>query len=137
MRTRAVHTENPLDRSMKIKRALSHGTFMFLFTFVGGNVHIRSKDDWLYHWRRTLVYKTCRQRYKEWQELGARVVKNSAAAKIVKMVLTLFSSHRKNLFAARCECLHLIKKNSQWMFARCEFFLIRSKYSQQAASFLQ
>ena len=36
--------------------------------------------------------------------------------------------HRKNWFAARCECLHLIKKNSQCLFAWCELFLIRCKY---------
>ena len=48
--------------------------------------------------------------------------------------LSLFSSHRKNWFAARCECLHLIKKNSQCSFAYCEFFLIRCKYSQRAAN---
>ena len=48
--------------------------------------------------------------------------------------LSLFSSHRKNWFAARCECLHLIKKNLQCLFAWCEFFLIRCKYSQRAAN---
>ena len=37
MRTRAVGTENPLDRSMKIKRASSHGTLVFLFTFFVGD----------------------------------------------------------------------------------------------------
>ena len=37
MRTRAVDTENPLDRSMKIKSASSHGTLLFLFTFFGGD----------------------------------------------------------------------------------------------------
>ena len=52
----------------------------------------------------------------------------------VNMALSLFSSHRKNWFAARCECLHLIKKNSQCLFARCEFFLIRCMYSQPAAN---
>ena len=46
--------------------------------------------------------------------------------------LSLFSSHRKNWFATRCECLHLINKNSQCLFAWCEFFLIRCKYSQRA-----
>ena len=51
--------------------------------------------------------------------------------------LSLFSSHRKNWFAAHCECLHelhLIKKKLQCLFAWCEFFLIRCKYSQQAAN---
>ena len=48
--------------------------------------------------------------------------------------LSLFSSHRKNWFAARCEYLHLIKKNSQCSFAWCEFFLIRCKYSQRGAN---
>ena len=48
--------------------------------------------------------------------------------------LSLFSSRRKNWFAARCEYLHLIKKNSQCLFARCEFFLVRCKYSQRAAN---
>ena len=43
----------------------------------------------LYHWRLTLAYKTCRQRYDEWQQLGARVVKNSAAAKTVKWSYSL------------------------------------------------
>ena len=37
MRTRAVDTENPLDRSMKIKKASSHGTLVFLFTFFIGD----------------------------------------------------------------------------------------------------
>ena len=36
--------------------------------------------------------------------------------------LSLFSSHRKNWFAARCEYLHLIKKNSQQANKHCEFF---------------
>ena len=43
-------------------------------------------------------------------------------------------SHRKNWFAAPCECLHLIKQNSQCLFACWEFFLIRYKYSQRAAN---
>ena len=44
--------------------------------------------------------------------------------------LSLFSSHRKNWFAARCEYLHLIKKNSHRANCRhCEFFLIRCKHS--------
>ena len=43
----------------------------------------------------------------------------------------LFQSSQK---LARCECLHLIKKNSQCLFAWCEFFLIRCKYSQRAAN---
>ena len=47
---------------------------------------------------------------------------------------SLFSSHRKNWFAARCEYLHLIKKNLQCLFACCEFFLIRCKHSQRAAN---
>ena len=51
-----------------------------------------------------------------------------------KHALSLFSSHRKNLFAARCECLHIIKMNSQCLFARCESFLIRCRYSQRAAN---
>ena len=42
--------------------------------------------------------------------------------------LSLFSTHRKNWFAARCECLHLIKKNLQCLFACCEFFLIRCSF---------
>ena len=45
--------------------------------------------------------------------------------------LSLSSSHHKNWFAARCKCLHLIKKNLQCLFAWCEFFLIRCKYSQR------
>ena len=49
------------------------------------------------------------------------------------MVLSLFSSHRKNCFVARCEYLHLIKKNSQQANKHCEFFLIRCKHSQRAA----
>ena len=36
--------------------------------------------------------------------------------------LSLFSSHRKNWFTARCEYLHIIKKNSQYMFSPHEFF---------------
>ena len=44
-----------------------------------------------------------------------------------KNCLHSFCSHRKN-------CLHLIKKNSQCLFACCEFFLIRCKYSQRAAN---
>ena len=43
-------------------------------------------------------------------------------------------SHRKNLFVARCECLHLIKQNSQCLFACCEFFLIRYKYTRSSRS---
>ena len=43
-------------------------------------------------------------------------------------------SHRKNWFVARCEYLHLIKKNSQQANRRCEFFLIRCKPSQRAAN---
>ena len=43
-------------------------------------------------------------------------------------------SHRENWFAARCECFHLIKQNSQCLFASCEFFLTRYKYSQRAAN---
>ena len=55
-----------------------------------------------------------------------------------KPSVDLFSSHRKNGFAARCEYLHLIKKNSQRTNKHCEFFLIRSKHSQRAAKqFLQ
>ena len=49
----------------------------------------------------------------------------------ILLTLSLFSSHRKNWFAARCECLHRIKKNSQCSFTCCEFFLIRCKYSQR------
>ena len=49
-------------------------------------------------------------------------------------ILSLFSSHRKNLFAARCEYLHLIKKNSHQANEHCEFFLIRCKHSQRAAN---
>ena len=48
--------------------------------------------------------------------------------------LSLFSSHRKNWFAVRCECLHLIKKNSHCSFTCCEFFLIRCKHSQRTAN---
>ena len=44
------------------------------------------------------------------------------------LFLSLFSNHRKNWFAARCECLHLIKKNSQCLFACCEFVLIRCSF---------
>ena len=51
-----------------------------------------------------------------------------------KTALSLFSSHRKNWFAARCEYLHLLKKNSQQANWHCEFFLIRCKYSQRAAN---
>ena len=50
------------------------------------------------------------------------------------LLLSLFSSYRKNWFAARCEYLHLIKKNSQRENKRCEFFLIRRKSSQRAAN---
>ena len=53
---------------------------------------------------------------------------------IIQRVLGLFSSHRKNWFAARCECLHLIKKNSHQANEHCEFFLIRCKHSQRAAN---
>ena len=48
--------------------------------------------------------------------------------------LSLFSSHRKNWFAARCEYLHLIKNNPQRANMHCEFFLIRCKYSQRAVN---
>ena len=37
-----------------------------------------------------------------------------------EQLLSLFSSHRKNWFAARCEYLHLIKKNSQRANRHCE-----------------
>ena len=42
---------------------------------------------------------------------------------LLMALLSLFSSHRKNWFAARCEYLHLIKKNSQRANRHCEFFL--------------
>ena len=42
-------------------------------------------------------------------------------------LLRLFSSHRKNRFAARCEYLHLIKKNSQQANKHCEFASTRSE----------
>ena len=48
--------------------------------------------------------------------------------------LSLFSSHRRNWFAARCEYLHLIKNNSQQANRHCEFFLIICKHSQRAAN---
>ena len=48
------------------------------------------------------------------------------------VALSLFSSHRKNWFAARCE--YLIKNNSQRGNRHCEFFLIRYKHSQRAAN---
>ena len=48
--------------------------------------------------------------------------------------LSLFSSHRKNWFAARCEYLQLIKKNLERANRHCEFFLIRCKHSQRAAN---
>ena len=38
---------------------------------------------------------------------------------VKKPLLSLFSSHRKNWFAARCEYLHLIKKNSQRANRHC------------------
>ena len=38
--------------------------------------------------------------------------------------LVLICLCRKNWFAARCEYLRLIKKNSQCVFACCEFFLL-------------
>ena len=47
--------------------------------------------------------------------------------------LSLFSSHCRNSFAARCECLHLIKK-SQQANRPCEFFLIICKHSQRAVN---
>ena len=50
----------------------------------------------------------------------------------IKSLTKASSSHRKNLFAARCEYLHLIKKNSQQANEHCEFFLIRCKHSQRA-----
>ena len=53
---------------------------------------------------------------------------------IIRRFLSLFSSHRKNWFAARCKYLHLIKKNSQRANRHCEFFLIRCKHSQRAAN---
>ena len=49
-------------------------------------------------------------------------------------VLSIFSSHRKNCFAARCEYLHLIKKNLHEANRHCEFFLIRCKHTQRAAN---
>ena len=51
-----------------------------------------------------------------------------------KRALSLFSSHRKNCFAARCEYLHLIQKNSHQTNSHCEFFLIRCKHQQRAAN---
>ena len=58
----------------------------------------------------------------------------NANAASENQALSLFSSHRKNWFATRCEYLHLIKKNSQCLFARCEFFLMRCKFSQWTAN---
>ena len=48
-------------------------------------------------------------------------------ARSCSMALSLFSSHCKNWFAARCEYLHLIKKDSQRANRHCEFYLIRCK----------
>ena len=62
-------------------------------------------------------------------------VDNECKCQILSLIpLSLFSSHRKNWFAARCKYLHLIKKNSQWANKDCEFFLMRCKYSQRAAN---
>ena len=53
---------------------------------------------------------------------------------ISRCLKPLFQSSQKLVRSARCDCLHLIKKNSQCSFACCEFFLIRCKYSQRAAN---
>ena len=42
--------------------------------------------------------------------------------------------HTLSLFSIRCECFHVIEKNSQRANKYCEFFLIRCNYSQQAAN---
>ena len=50
------------------------------------------------------------------------------------MFLSLYSRHPKSWISARCEYLHLIKKNSQQANRHCVFFLIRCKHSQRAAN---
>ena len=66
-------------------------------------------------------------------ELYDSSITKNIAATIVQPKAS-FPVIAKNWFAVRCEYLHLIKKNSQCLFARCEFVLIRCKYSQRAAN---
>ena len=63
-----------------------------------------------------------------------RIFNNVFQISITHETSSIFSSHHKNWFAARCEYLHLIKRNSHQANKHCGFFLIRCKHSQRAAN---
>ena len=113
----------------------------FLSVFKKTHVHTRTgkrRFPKVPLWRPSSKSSVFGDRFIIYMWMEGQSVKKSCVFKNIRIrvdvALSLFSSHRKNWFAARCECLHLIKKNSQCLFSRCEVFLIRCKYSQRSAN---